>query len=57
MNNDCKCGCHEQKCINCLFADIWPTGDGLCDFHDKIIEGNQLSCNEFSAKLNYWQSS
>ena len=42
----------EEICLTCDFSDIWPTGEGLCDFHDKAIEGNDKACEDY-AKRNF----
>jgi len=39
-----------SKCSDCEFSDIWPTGEGLCDFRDKAIEGNDKACSDFSKR-------
>jgi len=36
----------HNKCSECEFSDIWPTGEGLCDFHDKAICGNDKACGD-----------
>lgn len=36
-----------DKCSECEFSEVWPTGEGRCSLRDKGLYGNDEACAWF----------